>query len=110
MELYEVVCKAEDDLKINPPDKTYKCKANDKENDEHVTRRTEAFFYELVTKKRTMFPKYYYCKNPRRNKCLVAMMIAAQHQAQREMNLQIHRRREVFTKDDGWDRASNFGI
>nr|GEU80431.1 hypothetical protein [Tanacetum cinerariifolium]GEX76282.1 hypothetical protein [Tanacetum cinerariifolium] len=116
---------AEDDLRINPPDKTYMRKANDKENDEHVTRRTKTVFYELVTKKRTTFLKYYYCQNPRinvdlklgllqesfrRKACLVAMMIAAQHQAQKKMNLKIHRRREVFTEDDGWDRASDFGI
>nr|GEU80430.1 hypothetical protein [Tanacetum cinerariifolium] len=36
-----------------------------------------------------------------RKACLVAMTIDAQHQAQQEMNLKIHRRREVFTEDDG---------
>ncbi|GJV62117.1 tryptophan synthase beta chain 1-like protein [Tanacetum coccineum] len=54
MELYEVTCKAKDDLWINPPDKTNKRKADDKENDEHVTGRTEWFFYKPITKKRTM--------------------------------------------------------
>nr|GEY20717.1 hypothetical protein [Tanacetum cinerariifolium] len=45
-----------------------------------------------------------------RKACLVAMTIDAQHQAQKEMNLKIHRRREVFTEDDGWERASDFRI
>nr|GEW10513.1 hypothetical protein [Tanacetum cinerariifolium] len=44
MKLYEVVCKVEDDLRVNP-DKTNKRKANDKENDEHVTGRTKLFFF-----------------------------------------------------------------
>ncbi|GKC58023.1 hypothetical protein Tco_1085621, partial [Tanacetum coccineum] len=41
IELYEVMCKAEDDLRIIARDKTYKRRAEDKENDEHVTGRTE---------------------------------------------------------------------
>ncbi|GJV18861.1 hypothetical protein Tco_1367881 [Tanacetum coccineum] len=38
IELYEVVCKAEDDLQINPSNKTNKRKSNDKENDEKKVR------------------------------------------------------------------------
>ncbi|GJT86649.1 hypothetical protein Tco_1068366 [Tanacetum coccineum] len=58
-ELYEVMCKAEDDLRINPLDKTNKYKVIDEENDEQVTGRTEGLFYEPLTKKRTVFPKYF---------------------------------------------------
>ncbi|GJU85853.1 hypothetical protein Tco_1293399 [Tanacetum coccineum] len=64
VEIYEVMCKAGDYLRINPHDKTNNHKANDKENDEQVTRRTNGFFYEPVTKKRTTFPKCYYCRKP----------------------------------------------
>nr|GEX52328.1 hypothetical protein [Tanacetum cinerariifolium] len=133
---------SEDDLRINPPDKTYKRKANDKENDEHVTRRTETFFYELVTKKRMTLPKYYYCQNPRfdgngwccggrsykermreERKVFDKKFIKLREKgmpcsyddwcstsSSKKTNLKIHRRREVFTEDDGWDRASDFGI
>ncbi|GKC69957.1 hypothetical protein Tco_1115840 [Tanacetum coccineum] len=69
MEIYKVMCKVKDDVRINPPDKTNKCKADDKENDEQVTGRTEGFFYEPITKKRMTFSKCYYCQNPR-NKIL----------------------------------------
>ncbi|GJZ20108.1 hypothetical protein Tco_0556698 [Tanacetum coccineum] len=79
MELYGVVCKAKDDLMVNPPDKTNKRKANDEENNERRAR-------------------------------LVAVMIAVQHQALKEVSLKIHQRREIFIEDDGWDRASDFGI
>ncbi|GJU17530.1 hypothetical protein Tco_1145496 [Tanacetum coccineum] len=65
MELYEVMCKVGDDLRINPPDITNKRTTDDKENDEKVTGRTEGFFYEPVTKNSTTFPKYYYCQNLR---------------------------------------------
>ncbi|GJZ75420.1 hypothetical protein Tco_0639885 [Tanacetum coccineum] len=50
IELYEVVCKAEDDLRANRLDKTNKRKSND----EQVTIRTEVFFIEPVTKKRAL--------------------------------------------------------
>ncbi|GKF71568.1 hypothetical protein Tco_0207682, partial [Tanacetum coccineum] len=62
MDLYEAMCKAEDDLWIIACDKTYKCKANDKENDEQVTGSTQGFFYKPVTKKRKAIPKCYYCR------------------------------------------------
>nr|GEU56110.1 hypothetical protein [Tanacetum cinerariifolium] len=64
IELYEVVCKAEDDHRANPLDKTNKLKSNEEENDEKITIRTEGFFVKPVTKKRMMFPKSYYCQNP----------------------------------------------
>ncbi|GKC47754.1 hypothetical protein Tco_1065476 [Tanacetum coccineum] len=41
MELYEVMCKAEDDLRIIAHDKKNKYKAEDKENDEQITRGTK---------------------------------------------------------------------
>ncbi|GKB56993.1 hypothetical protein Tco_0913179 [Tanacetum coccineum] len=65
IELYEVMCKVEDDLRINPPDITNKRTTDDKENDEKVIGRTEGFFYELVTKKNTALPKCDYCQNIR---------------------------------------------
>ncbi|GJS53901.1 hypothetical protein Tco_0627263 [Tanacetum coccineum] len=87
MELYELVCKAE-------PDKIKKCKADEKVNDERVTGRTEGFLFE---------PSF------RRKARLVAVMIVVHQQAQRMMRLGLHRRHEVFTEDDGWDRASILG-
>ncbi|GJU93875.1 hypothetical protein Tco_1318631 [Tanacetum coccineum] len=39
MEFYEVMCKAEDDLRINPPKKLNKHNVNDEENDEQSYRR-----------------------------------------------------------------------
>ncbi|GKB16583.1 hypothetical protein Tco_0850506 [Tanacetum coccineum] len=63
VELYEVICKAEEDLRIIAHDKTKKHRAEDKENDEHVTRRTEGFFYELVTKKRKEEDMPYSCND-----------------------------------------------
>ncbi|GJZ74633.1 hypothetical protein Tco_0639098 [Tanacetum coccineum] len=41
---------------------------------------------------------------------LVVVMILVEHQALKKMNLEIHRGREVFTENDGWDRASDFRI
>ncbi|GJY59785.1 hypothetical protein Tco_0459677 [Tanacetum coccineum] len=64
VELYEVICKAEDNLWIIADDKTNKHRAEDKENDKHVTGRTKGFIYELVTKKRKALPKFYYCQKP----------------------------------------------
>nr|GEU97592.1 hypothetical protein [Tanacetum cinerariifolium] len=95
MELYVVVCKAEDDLGVHPHEK-YMNKANDEEIDERVTQRTEWFFYEPVTKKRKAFPKCYYFRNLGRKARLVAVMIVVQHQALKEMQ-KIHRMTEVFT-------------
>ncbi|GKC54089.1 hypothetical protein Tco_1076834, partial [Tanacetum coccineum] len=46
MELYDVVCKVGDDLRVKPPDKINKRKANDELNYEHVTGRTKGFFFE----------------------------------------------------------------
>ncbi|GJZ09795.1 hypothetical protein Tco_0544078 [Tanacetum coccineum] len=57
MELYV------DDLLIIAHDKTNKRNAEDHENDEHITKRIEWFFYKLVTKKRKVFPKCYYFRN-----------------------------------------------
>ncbi|GJU18005.1 hypothetical protein Tco_1145971 [Tanacetum coccineum] len=37
---------AGDDLRVKPPDKINKRKANDELNDEQVTERTEGFFFE----------------------------------------------------------------
>ncbi|GJV62529.1 hypothetical protein Tco_1473357, partial [Tanacetum coccineum] len=78
MELYELVCKAEDDLRVKP-DKIKKCKADEKVNDERVTGRTEGFLFE---------PSF------RRKARLVAVMIAVHQQAQRMMRLGLHRRHE----------------
>ncbi|GJV68632.1 hypothetical protein Tco_1484141 [Tanacetum coccineum] len=69
------ICKAEDGLRINPPNKINKPTDNDEGNEEHVTRRTRGFFFEPVTKKRTSFPKCYYFQKPRHNigKCFEYM-------------------------------------
>ncbi|GJY25682.1 hypothetical protein Tco_0400408 [Tanacetum coccineum] len=88
MELYEVVCKAEDDLRANP-DKKNKRKAHDKDNDGRSEKDKEIF---------------------RRKARIVAMIFAVQHQARKMMNLKLHQRREVYTEDDEWDRVSDFGI
>ncbi|GJX20243.1 copia protein [Tanacetum coccineum] len=64
MKLYEVMCKAEDDLRIIVCDKTNKRRADDKENDELVTSRTEGYFYGRVTKKRKAVPKRDYWQSP----------------------------------------------
>ncbi|GJS73617.1 hypothetical protein Tco_0706458 [Tanacetum coccineum] len=110
--------------KINPLEKTNKPKADDKENDEHVTGRPEGFFFEpergqrflsvIISKilgirlgnvsiifatRRSLKEK----ESSRRKECLVAVIIVVQHQAIRKMNLKLHRRREGFTEDDGWD-------
>ncbi|GKA84049.1 hypothetical protein Tco_0805644 [Tanacetum coccineum] len=120
MELYEVMCKAEDDLRINPLDKTNKYKAIDEENDEQVTGRTELFFYEPVTTKEHHFPSVIIAKilgirlgyvsntaSSRRKACLVAVRITVQHQALRKINLKIHQRHEEF-KEDEPDASSDF--
>ncbi|GKE38253.1 hypothetical protein Tco_1461658 [Tanacetum coccineum] len=61
MELYELVCKAEDNLRVKL-DKTKKRKADDQVNDEQVTARPDEFFFKPVTKKITLFPMCYYCR------------------------------------------------
>ncbi|GJT30358.1 hypothetical protein Tco_0910633 [Tanacetum coccineum] len=79
----------EDDLLIIARDKTNKRNAEDHDNDEHITERTEWFFYKLVTKKR---------KGAWRKKRLEAVMIAVQHQAQRMMNSKLHQRHKEFAE------------
>nr|GEU65583.1 hypothetical protein [Tanacetum cinerariifolium] len=97
------------------------------DNDEHVTRRTEGFFFEPVTRKRMTFPKCYYSRKPghKIEKCCEYMRdlkIAKRERGtpcscddygtisrSKEMKLFLHRRREVFMEDDSWDRASNLG-
>ncbi|GKB03064.1 hypothetical protein Tco_0831153, partial [Tanacetum coccineum] len=50
MELYELVCKAEDNLRVKL-DKIKKRKADEEENDEQVTRRPEEFFFKQIMSK-----------------------------------------------------------
>ncbi|GKB46473.1 hypothetical protein Tco_0897226 [Tanacetum coccineum] len=61
IELYEVMCKVEDDLQIIAHDKTNERRAEDKENEDKFTGRNYGFFYKRVTKKRKALPKCYYC-------------------------------------------------
>ncbi|GKC38184.1 hypothetical protein Tco_1050568 [Tanacetum coccineum] len=113
MELYDVMCKAEYDLPINSHDKTNKRKADDKESDNQVTKRTEGFFNEPVAKKRTAFSKCYIAKilgirlgnvlsifvtrrslNEKeistKKACLAAVLIVVQHQVLKKMCLKLH--------------------
>ncbi|GJS52736.1 hypothetical protein Tco_0626098 [Tanacetum coccineum] len=53
MELYEVMCKTEDDLRIIARNKTNKRRAEDKEIDEKATGRTKGFFYERLNEEAT---------------------------------------------------------
>nr|GEX39582.1 hypothetical protein [Tanacetum cinerariifolium] len=52
IDLYELACKVEDALRVKP-DKIKKRKADEEVNDRQVTKRTEGFFFEPVSKKRT---------------------------------------------------------
>ncbi|GKD23505.1 hypothetical protein Tco_1225208 [Tanacetum coccineum] len=104
MELYEVVCKAEDDLQINPSNKTNKRKANDKENDEQVTRKTDGFFYEPGTKKRTILRKE---KEEEGTPC--SSDDCGSTSSCKENEPKLHRRREEFAKNKP-EASSDFVI
>ncbi|GJT25454.1 retrovirus-related pol polyprotein from transposon TNT 1-94 [Tanacetum coccineum] len=95
-----LISKAKDALMANPRDKTNKHKADDKENDEQVTRRTEGLFCEPITKKRMVFPKCMPCSC---DNC-------GSTSSSKEDEPEASSRCEEFTEDDGWDRASDFRI
>ncbi|GJU08344.1 hypothetical protein Tco_1124774 [Tanacetum coccineum] len=60
MELFKAVFKVEDDLTVNPPNKTKKRKTNNEEKDEQVSGRTEGSFFEPhLNKENETLKKHY---------------------------------------------------
>ncbi|GJV64185.1 hypothetical protein Tco_1475013 [Tanacetum coccineum] len=78
----EVVCKAEDGLRVNPRDKTNKRNANDEDNKEKLQQEGKP------------------CS------CDDCGSISSSKEDEPEASSKA----KVFTKEDGWDRASDFRI